>query len=345
MKKIFFTFLYFYSTTSLLFAQKGYFNCEVVTDTPMYSFPVLKMNSDNNTALKINTLLQLTELNKIILPSDKNIFNQVYDTDDSIPFGETWLDFEILNNTSTVFSVAINVEWCGASCGHWTNYYNFNSGNGDIISMYDLIDSSEIFIASESIIEKRTQHFINELNNMVEGETVDTTSVLNEMNSNNLNYFYIRNDSVFFDDEHCLSKAEKYYTLDMITSFSSGELKNYLNYYGQSVLSGIKNDVSKFQGKGFPQLYKGITNDSAEFYFTFSFANDQNGGGLIVFDKDGISHSFDGTLVNNHFDLTCHDNDYNDSGFINAVIFKNKITGIYKSVDGKTNYSFVAIRQ
>ncbi len=326
MKKIFLLFVCIGFTSPLL-SQKGYFDYTVVVDSPSYSFPILKMDFDNNTVLKINTLLQLSELNMLSMTNDKNIFRLVYSFDDSIPFGETWINYNILSNTPSIFSVAIAVEWCGASCGHWTNYYNFNSGNGDIISVYDLLDTKTVTEATSYIQLKRTLHFLTQFNNLDETETVDTTSILSEIENSNLPYFYIAHDSIFIDDEECLTKADKLGDLDMITAFSFTELKKYLSDYGATLLSNSKMNISSFHGTDFPQLYKGTLDDSIPFYFSYRFYYDNNGSGFFAFTKDGIAHGLEGTFEGNHFDLTEPDENYNDKGFIKADFVDGKIIG------------------
>lgn len=310
----------------------------------MYSFPVIKGRENPQTVLKINTMLQLTELSKTIHDTDKNIFSELYDTSGEVSFGVTSLGFEILTNNSKNLSIAINAEWCGASCGHWTNYYNFNPRNGDAISLYDLIDSAKITAATDSILEKRIRHFMNQLKNITDEEMIDTNEVINDMNNSNLSYFFIRNDSIFIDDEECLSKFEKHFDLDMKTVFTLEELNPWLNEYGKAVLSDSKKEISNFRGKDFPQLFYGQMKDSLSFFFSFRLYYEYNGSGFFAFTKDGIAHSLDGTYDNNHFELTEHDINFNDIGFIKADYHDGKISGNYFSKEGKILFPFNAIR-
>ncbi len=341
MKKIILLHL-FLSAGNLLFAQTGYFICENFNALPFHSFPILKTTENHIAVFKINTLIQLTELNKIIDTTDKVIFDKLFNTNDSVSYGKTSIDYNILCNTSTIFSVAVSSEWCGASCGHWTNYYNFNSANGDLISLYDLLDKNKISAAANYLQMKRTAHFISQLKNIESNEPVDTLSILEEINNSHLGYFYFRNDSFFIDDEECLSKLEKYLDLNMTTAFSYSELQLYLNKYGTALFKENKKGIDKFRGEHFPQLYIGTTSDARTFYFSYKFYYDTNGEGFIAFTTDGIARLLNGTLENNHFILTENDSDFNDTGFIKADLFKGIITGFYTSADGRTNYTFSA---
>lgn len=327
------------------YSQKGYLDFKTISKGQDFTFPVFQSASDTRVSDKINTILQLFELQLLYQKNAANVFKEFQITSDSIMEGNTSLIFNIIENNTEVLSVSVAREWCGASCNHWTEYYNFNSGNGDLISLYDLIEKDKINVAMAVINWKRTFNFISQLSNLNSEQTIDTTSVLSEINNSILKYFYIKNDSVFISDEECLSKFEKiYYELNMISSFSADDLKPYLNNYGKAVLSNSKASVTKFNGRYFPQLYQGNTSDSALFYFTFDFFYDFNGSGFIAFKNNAVVHLFDGTLENDEFDLTEHDKDYTDIGFIKANIIKGKIIGTYKSFDGKINYSFSAER-
>ncbi len=333
------------SFASFVSAQKGHFGFDTITRGTEYSFPVFHSPADSIVEIKINVFLQLFELQLLADKDETNLFKELRITDDSIVFGATSLIFEVIENSDKILSVAVSKEWCGASCNHWTAYYNFNSGNGDMMSIYDFIEKDKINIAISVINGKRTFNFLNQLKNLNSEQAIDTTAVFNEIDNSNLDFFYFRNDSLFISDEECLSKFEKaYYDLNMITGFSTAELKPYLNEYGKTVLSISKKDISKFSGNKFPQLYKGKTNDSIEFYFTFDFYYDFNGSGFIAMEKERTIHSFDGRFENNNFDLTEHDNNYYDVGFIKAALVNGKIIGSYKSVNGKINYTFSATK-
>ena len=191
MKKIIFT-LIFFGFSIHLFAEYNYFDCKTITESPMFAFPVLNMTKDSITILKINTLLlQLTELNKTIYSSDRSIFSDLYDTSGEVSFGVTSMGFEVLANTYKIFSMALYIEWCVTFCGHWTNYYNYNSNSdyGDLISLYDLIDTNKITQAMDTILEKRITHFMDQLIYIPEGELIDTNSVTVEIKNSLLNYF------------------------------------------------------------------------------------------------------------------------------------------------------------
>ncbi|GDX53164.1 hypothetical protein LBMAG27_22110 [Bacteroidota bacterium] len=239
-----------------LSAQKKYFNFQTITKDSNFSFPIFQSSSDSIVENKINVLLQLYELQLLYEHNETNLFKILQITSDSVIQGNTSLFFNVIENSDKILSVSFSKEWCSASCNYLTEYYNFNSGNGDLISFYDFIQRDKINSAIAAVTEKRKFNFLNQLPNLKSEQTIDTASVLSELINSNLHYFYIKNDSVFISDDECLSKFEKiYYDLNMITGFSAEELKPYLNDYGKTVYSNSKKTIAKFHGNNFPQLY------------------------------------------------------------------------------------------
>ncbi len=68
-----------------------------------------------------------------------------------------FLDFEVTYNQNGILSINVSVEWCGAYCTRWTDYFNYSTTNGKWINISDVIDTSGEFKVKVNK-DKQTQY-------------------------------------------------------------------------------------------------------------------------------------------------------------------------------------------
>ena len=103
-----------------------------------FSFPIFSNRTNKYAAQKINQTMQLSELEILKGFETKSIFERVSYDGGGIYGNKVSIKFDVFDNTDRILSVQFNETSCGATCAYWVKYYNFNSGNGDLIQLKDL---------------------------------------------------------------------------------------------------------------------------------------------------------------------------------------------------------------
>ena len=119
MKNLVFLILLF--PFSLTFGQTEYFKIENVSKDSDFAFPII-YSDDSLITLKINTHLQLAELELLKGYERRNIFEKVSINDGRIYGGRVSILYQILQNTKNVFSVQFDESSCGMTCAYWKIY-------------------------------------------------------------------------------------------------------------------------------------------------------------------------------------------------------------------------------
>lgn len=219
-------------------AQKGYFNLKEITkDSSFLSFPVFSRARDSLTAQKINTLLQLSELELIIGQQKNNIFeNIIADTEKS---GKWMICYQIYSNSPKVLSIQFSEAFCGAGCNTGISCYNFSSVNGYLIHLKDIFTDDGYTIIKNKISEKRIAKFKKDLIKIDSIQRNDLLTVLDCYKDDALRDYYIQSSSIIINSENCLDKNAKNFDINTLTQLTLPEFKEYLTEYRQKVF-GIK---------------------------------------------------------------------------------------------------------
>ncbi len=140
-------------------AQTQHFRATIVKNGSDFSFPILSSNGNSEASTKINQLLQLSELSKLVTRSSKNTFEQVEVDDGTIYGGKVWMNTTVYSNSSRVLSIGFDESSCGMTCTYWHRYYNFNPVNCDLLELRDLFTRDGFQLFSNTIVKIRSSTY------------------------------------------------------------------------------------------------------------------------------------------------------------------------------------------
>ena len=355
MKKIALVFI-FLAFVSICHGQKNYFQyrTEKFNDEKnKFSFPIF-LNSNNLVTAKVNQMLQISELEILKGFETKNIFEQVSIDDGRIYGGKVGIDFKIYDNNSKVLSVKLDESSCGATCAYWVRYYNFNSGNGDLIQLKDLFTKKgyEKFFAF--VTKRRIAQLKNELRKMPLAERGDFEGISGSYEADDLMDFYIEKNVLYIDGENSFSKNQKFASVEIkrISRFKLPEFKSYLNDYGKSLFGLTKDSIKKYRSNILPQLFHGkIGNQKVMMVLNNGYGNEMKAE--YVYSKYGKGIFLEGKIKADELSLTeklakpkeSGFIDYVDNGFIEARFDGQNITGTWTHKDKTITHELLLARK
>ena len=113
-------------------------------------FPIVK-----TTSRKIDSLINFDLKNRLTnnefegLPIDATIIKWA---DDQLIF----LNFEVTYNDNGILSLNISAEGCGAYCTGWTEYYNYSTITGELLTLNEIVDAEKL--KPKVIADKNNQY-------------------------------------------------------------------------------------------------------------------------------------------------------------------------------------------
>lgn len=338
----------FFALAAICFGQKSYFQPKTErsdNDPGKFSFPVFFNRSNDYSTKKINKLLQIGEL-KILKGFEKdNIFEVVSLDDGTIYGGKVFIEFKIYDNNVRVLSVKLDQSSCGATCTYWVRYYNFNSGNGDLIQLKDLFTTKGYEKFFVFAAKRRIAHLKKEIRKQKVSDSGLFEGISSLYAADDLTDFYIKNNSLFIDGENSFGKNQKFYGLETVTKFRLPEFASYLNDYGRSVF-GLKNRaVRKYRSNVLPQLFYGkigrskvvmVLNTGYQDEMRAEYIYTKYGKGIYLdgrIDGDKITFTEKLPKAKEHGLV-----DYVDNGTIKANFDGKTIVGKWISKDGTRAY-------
>jgi len=324
--------------TQIVKGQKGYFNYKTITyNDKILSFPIFNNSKKSLVIEKINQFLQLSELELLIGHEKTSAFEIVSHNSDGLYGGKTDISFELINNSNKLLSIAFNESSCGMTCAYWVRYYNFNSLNGDLISIEDFFTPEGFKKFKPLIIKKRIDNLILQLKS--DSLSMDPgfkdeflEEKTNSIENDNLSDFFIKNNSLFIDGENLLSKNEKFSGIDMTCQFLLNEFRSYLNEYGKVIFMNTPTQLSTFRSIHLPQLYSGtIGNEKILLIFRKTYENQVDG--IYTYLKNGIGINLEGSLNEKALYLKELTRDHQENGSIDAGYTWKEIKGTWTSID------------
>jgi hypothetical protein len=218
------------------------------------------------------------------------------------------------------------------TCFYWTKYYNFNSGNGDLLLLSDLFTSTGFDDFKKFAYKKRLENFKKQLDDSIEVKADEETKkewidqVKDCFENDDFLDYYIKNDSIVLDNYNCLEKNQKFLGDLLINKIALSEFKNYLNDYGKTLFSISKGSIARFHSKGLPQLFRG-TIGTYPILLLLRLSDETTAEGIYVYIKEGKGINLQGSFVNNYFDLmeekNSGDTSYLSGGFDGKTIMGN----------------------
>jgi len=281
-----------------------YFHVKKVEDENELSFLVLtgKTPAEN----LINTYLQGQELNLLPGKQKQSYFENVAPAKGSTT-GITELNYQVLTNSSSVFSVEINREYTSGKLNESSTVYNFDARTGRLIQLSDLFTTEGYQAVRKFVIADRKKRLSNYLKTAKNPADADATKVytecLNSMTRDNLNADDLKfganglsltrkscSDSHYFQ---ALEDEANVYANQLSIKF----LLPHLNDYGKCLLK-IKSEKCLFSPlaalrKG---VYKGKINQMYPITLLITYLEDKSCYGTYFYDKYGKAIDFSGTI-------------------------------------------------
>ena len=139
-----------------VFAQSNLVHYQMVSKGKDQSFPVFFNSSNERAISRVNSFLQLLELERLVHKPSGKVFDRVSMDDGSIYGKKKSMEATVFSNDHRLISVGFVESSCGATCAYWHSYYNFNPGNGDRIELKDLFTPDGFEQLSKRIVSKRS---------------------------------------------------------------------------------------------------------------------------------------------------------------------------------------------
>ena len=306
------------------------------------NFPII-VSANKYAENKINTHLQLNELGLIKGHEKKNIFEQFEFNNQGI-YGEKSVGYEILFNQTNNLAI-----YFVDSFSSWINYYNFNPKSGDRYSLSDFFTPENFKQFRERINSIRKESMKKQFDKMQKDNSISDEkknslkaleeNLYDDIESDNLEDFYFKSDSIYVDDSNLLATVDKGWGLNTINSISIKEINALLNDYGRAALITGKN-LEKFHSTTGCQLYEGKMDSKFEFYLLLQLYSEDNVKSVYAYKKDGIAIYLDGSYIDNEYTLKDLDEKYT----LNFNKKEDTLYGFLKKKNGK-KLSFSAVRK
>jgi hypothetical protein len=344
--KPFITLLFIIAFSNFASGQQRFFKIENIKGGNEFSFPVFFTQAiDSLAAIIINQHLQLAELELLKKHSSDDIFKKVTEDNGTIYGGKVSLSYDVFANTQNILSLKFTEASCGATCNYWSQFYTFNSGNGDAIELKDIFSSQGFKAFRTYANAKCSNHLRKEFIGKDSIDLEDTTSILECYQNSELDDYFIEGGSIFIDGENCLMKYQRFLGLDMTTEFRLDEFKDYLNDYGRAIFDPLHNAVAMYRSASLPQLFAGAIGESNSIVFIMRHDFDDRIEGLYAYLKYGIGIYLEGSLNDRSLSLTEKGKNFNDNAYIDAIFDGEKIIGTWKNKDKSKTMRFTAERR
>jgi len=325
----------FILSCSYCFGQKNYLPYKMISEgkNSDFRFPIFSDSTDTLTAKKINQLLQLSELQILKGHEKKNIFEVVGPSEGSLIDGMVEITGKVFFNTNKVLSIQFNESSCGGACFYWVNYYNFNTGNGDIIQLRDLFTSEGYNDFYKMVAKKRIaqlHHEVAKLKKEVKDD-FDEDITASYYRSDSLKDFYIQDTCLYIDGFNCLPKQDKADGIETVCKFRLSEFVSCLNDYGKCVFNLNQDSIATYHFyNSLPQIFYGTIGTQKVALAFFG-----NGESYYAYLKYGMAIKMYGRLKGNKVELSLKDEDDNNIESIETILNGNQITGVWYN-KGKT---------
>lgn len=288
---------------STMAGRADYFDTRMVRESKDFRFPIFARASDTKVATRINRLLQLSELYSLAKPPySSRMFAQSRANDGSIYGGKVSLIVTVYTNNNRILSLGFDQSACGATCGYWNRYYNFNSGNGDRIELRDLFTPKGYKSFQESLLKRRTVKYQKEVKNKVELQYQESyMDTVGCFEAADLADFRIWSRSIVVDGYNCLTKGQKFDGLDMTVAMPVSGFTRYLNRYGRTVFDLDPGSISSFRSRELPQLFEGSVNGTYPIAMVLTPDFGTGFGGFYAYLKYGEGLALKGNKIGNEF--------------------------------------------
>lgn len=344
--------------SGLSFSQKNLKIADLQPKTEDSTFPVISFAENPLVETKINTFLQVNEL-EYVPHSGTNPFKLVSTGTISYSNYVYFYSWEKLETPKNILSIGMDGEASGAYPENFSVWKNFDLRTGNFINAQDLFQASSVKVIEkllEQKVKKRVNDFLTQLKSEKNPseETEDQIAIyegcFTEQSLDNIQYFFGK-DKLTFVAGRCSNHAMR--ALDDLGSheleFTYKELEKYWSPYAKNLLSGSDNiGRTSFRNK----LYKGKIDGKYSITVLVSRlypADDSSGTSSFNaeywYDKNKKLIKWNGQMKGNHISIT--ENDHYDDvtsqwiprAFVEAEMKGNKISGTWQDDKTKKNLS------
>lgn len=340
--------------SGLSFSQKNLKITDLQPKTEDSTFPLIAYTENPRVENKINTFLQVNEL-EYVPNSGANPFKLVSTGTTSYSNYVYFYSWEKLETPKNILSIGMDGEASGAYPENFSDWKNFDLRTGNFINAQDLFLPNSVKTVERLIeqkVKKRVNDFLAELKSAKNHseETEDQIAIyegcFTEQSLDDIRYFFGK-DKLTFVAGRCSNHAMR--ALDDLGSheleFTYKELEKYWSSYAKNLLNGSdKIETTSFRNK----LYKGkidgkypITFLVTRFYPAEDSSGESSFNAEYWYDKNKKLIKWDGKLKGNHVSIT--ENDHYDEAasqwipraFVEAEMKGNKITGTWQDYKTK----------
>lgn len=285
--------------------QRPFFVVETARKGNDFRFPILKARPGRYAETKINHFLQLSELWGLVDRKRQDVFDQAMINDGSIYGGKVSLSYSIYANNPRVLSIEINDSMDGATTHWWTSYYNFNSQNGDRISLPDLFTENGYKDFVSKVAKKRLNAYRAEVAKKIRpGERESFLNLIGYIKDDDLTDFVLRKRSITIDGDNLLGKSFCCEAINMAVNFDLSEFRRYLNEYGELVFGLRSGNLAKFRSNRLPQLFNGTVDGQFPFVMVLNSIGGGQFGGLYAYLKYRKGIYLTGSIDDKNIELT-----------------------------------------
>jgi len=312
----------FIFSSALLFAQTGKVQLrDLKPGFKDYKYPEVYYSANPKAAEKINTFLQLADLEHLPGVFKNHPFEKIVYGASTYGTSVDFYGWKLFKTTKNILSFSTDGEANGAYPEGFENFHNFDLRTGDPVLLKTLFTTNAV-IQLEKVLNQKVKNTIEEYlktirpvkkEKSISGQEDPDEQIrmydecLESIQADHIeNYeFYFKQDSITFVRGRCSNHAlraiddlDKYYI-----SFSYQEISKYLSPFGKQFIKNDKiNDiVSGPAGK----MFKGKIND--KYPVTLIISKIHEDGSLRMqywYDKIKQPIEWRGQFKNNHFSLT-----------------------------------------
>lgn len=345
--------LFFILISAVCFSQQK--NLKVYDLKPKsenFNFPVVSFASKPLVEKKINTFLQINEL-EYIPGSGTNPYQLVSTANNSYQNFVYFYEWKKLETPENILSLSIDGEASGAYPEGFSEWRNFDLRTGNYINIQDMFETAFVDLIQKKVnqnVKDKIKNYLAELksNNDHEEEEKEQIRMYEEcleyVKEGKLEYtkFFFGKDKLTIVRDRCSNHAMR--ALDDLGSyeieFPYKDIQPYLSVYGKNLLS--KSEKSVRQNTVQNKLYKGKIDQ--KYPITLLIKQVYEDGSFSAFywyDKNKKLIEWSGTLKNHHIAIT--ENDYHSEelkkwipkAYIEADVKGNKIVGTWQDYKTK----------
>ncbi|KAB1230269.1 hypothetical protein [Chryseobacterium viscerum] len=313
-----------------------------------FVFPVVTYAGNPEVASKINTFLQVNEL-EYIPNSGGNPFKLASTATNSYSNYVYFYNWEKLDTPKNILTINVNGEASGAYPEEFSDWKNFDLRTGNYINAEDLFQTGSTKTVN-GLIQKKVKKRVNDFLVKLKSEKNPSEEVQEQIGLyegcfmdytlNGIRYFFGK-DKITFVAGRCSNHAMR--ALDDLGSheleFTYKELEKYWNPYAKNLISGSEKVDRTGPGN---KLFKGKIDGKYPITVLFNEINeDDSFSATYWYDKNKKPINWRGEFVHDHFSIT--EDDYHSEelkewiprALVEADLKGNKIIGTWQDYKTK----------